>query len=306
MRALFLGTPAAAVPSLAALADVADVELVVTRPDRPRGRSGRPAPPAVKLAAVEFGFPVAQPGSVDELRRVLDETSADVALVVAYGRILPPDVIAAVPRGFLNVHFSLLPRWRGAAPVERAILEGDAETGVTLMIIDEGLDTGPVVSAIETPIGADETGGSLTARLSYLGAKLVDDVFPDYLAGKRRAAAQLAAGVTVARPLTRDEARLDATWSAARAERAVRAFHPRPGAWIETPEGVVKIRAVAPVDADVPPGEIQPIAGIPCAGFEGGALELVEVQPAGKRPIGGRAWMHGRRGRGTTMLASTT
>ncbi len=306
MRALFLGTPAAAVPSLAALADVADVELVVTRPDRPSGRSRRPAPPAVKLAALEFGFPVAQPDSVDHLRRVVDETPAEVALVVAYGRILPSDVIAALPHGFLNVHFSLLPRWRGAAPVERAILEGDAETGVTLMIIDEGLDTGPVVSALETPIEPDETGGSLTARLSYLGAKLVDDVVPDYLAGRRRAAAQLAAGVTIARRLTRDEARLDGSWSVTRAERAVRAFHPRPGAWIETPEGLVKVLAAVPVDIELSPGAIQPVDGSPCAGFEGGALELIEVQPAGKRPVGGRAWMHGRRGRGTTMLPAPT
>jgi methionyl-tRNA formyltransferase len=151
VRAAFLGTPAAAVPSLAALTTVADVAVVVTRPDKARGRSGRPQPPPVKAAAAEWGLPVAQPEGTGALDEVLRTTRPDIAVVVAYGRILPPSTLALVPRGFVNVHFSLLPRWRGAAPVERAILAGDPVVGVSLMLIDEGLDTGPVIGAMETP-----------------------------------------------------------------------------------------------------------------------------------------------------------
>ncbi|HZJ48427.1 MAG TPA: methionyl-tRNA formyltransferase, partial [Acidimicrobiia bacterium] len=194
MRSVFLGTPSAAVPSLAALIDVTDVELVVTRPDRARGRSGKPAPPPVKVAAFEWGIPVSQPDGRSDLERVLREADADVGVVVAYGRILTAAALDSFPSGFVNVHFSLLPRWRGAAPVERAILSGDDATGVTLMQIDEGLDTGPVIAAIETPIGSDETGGSLSGRLSYLGALMIDDTIPDFLAGNLETAPQLRTG----------------------------------------------------------------------------------------------------------------
>jgi len=184
MRAAFLGTPASAVPSLAALADVADVVLVVTRPDRRRGRGARPTPPPVKTAALEWGFPVAQPEDAATLQRLLAPLSLDLALVVAFGMILPPEVLATTRLGFVNVHFSLLPRWRGAAPVARAILAGDEKTGVSLMLIDAGLDTGPVIAAVGTPIAPDETRGSLTARLAHLGALLVDERLPAYVAGR--------------------------------------------------------------------------------------------------------------------------
>ena len=158
MRAAFLGTPAVAIPSLAALIDVADIAVVVTRPDRAKGRSGKPTPPAVKTAAIEWGLPIEQPTSSTEIEDVLRRAEADIGVVAAYGRILTRTALETTPAGFVNVHFSLLPRWRGAAPVERAILAGDETTGVSLMQIDEGLDTGPVIAVVETPIAPHETG----------------------------------------------------------------------------------------------------------------------------------------------------
>jgi len=305
MRAVFLGTPSAAVPSLAALADVAEVAGVVTRPDRRRGRGrGSVAAPPMKTAAIEWGFRVFQPVGAEALGDILRELHPDVALLVAYGMLLPPSVLALVPLGFVNVHFSLLPRWRGAAPVERAILEGDASTGVSLMVLDEGLDTGPVLAALETPIAPDETGGSLTARLAFLGAKLVDDVVPDYLNGRRRPAEQLGVGASVARRLTPEEARIDGGWAVERAERAIRAFHPRPGAWVELDDGRLGIRRARPADAEVEPGRIAAVDGVPVAGFRGGALEFVTVRPEGRREMTGREWLNGRRGRGAVMVPS--
>ncbi|RPI25253.1 MAG: methionyl-tRNA formyltransferase [Actinobacteria bacterium] len=294
--AVFLGTPAAAVPALAAFSDVVDVDLVVTRPDRPKGRRRTLVPPPVKVAAEEWGMPVAQPASRAELLGVMEAAAPEVALVVAYGRILSPDVIATSTLGFLNVHFSLLPRWRGAAPVERAILEGDETTGVSLMLIDQGLDSGPVLAVIETPIGEDETGGSLTARLSYLGAKMVDDIVPEFMAGRVVPAPQFSGGVTEAPPLSREEARIDGSWDADRAARAVRAFRPRPGAWVDIDGEAVKIHGAARSDADVEPGIVVAIAGTPFLGLEQGALELARVQAPGKQPVSGREWMNGRRG----------
>lgn len=299
MRAAFLGTPAAALPSLAAVLDVADVELVITQPDRPRGRGRRPMPPPVKMAAEEWGIPVEQPGDADALRDTIRRSGVDLAVVVAYGTIIPADVLAMVPHGFVNVHFSLLPRWRGAAPVERAILEGDEVTGVSLMVLDEGLDTGAVISVVETPIGDDETGGSLTARLSYLGAMLIDDALPGFLAGRLHPASQINAGVTTAPRLSREEARIDGTWETARAARAVRAFHPRPGTWIALDGEPLKILEVeVGRSAVVEAGRLAAVLGQPALGLSDGVLYLTEVQPAGKRPLFGTDWLNGRRGRG--------
>ena len=209
MRAVFLGTPAAAIPSLASLCQVIDVVSVITRPDRPRGRGGATAAPPVKLASLEWGFPVEQPSSRAELAAVLDGAGADVGVVVAYGRLLDRQALAATRIGYVNVHFSLLPRWRGAAPVERSIMAGDAVTGVSLMRLDEGLDTGAIIAVNETDISEDDTGGSLTARLADLGGQLLADHLPDYLAGSLQPADQIDTAATYAARLTPEEARLD-------------------------------------------------------------------------------------------------
>ena len=305
MRAAFLGTPAAAIPSLAALIDVADIAVVITRPDRAKGRSGKPTPPAVKIAALEWGLRVEQPSTREELEQALARADADIGVVVAYGRILTRAALETMPAGFVNVHFSLLPRWRGAAPVERAILAGDETTGVSLMQLDEGLDTGPVIAAVETPIASDETGGSLSGRLSYLGAMLIDDVIPDLLAGRLDAAPQLRIGVTAAGLLTPSEARIDPSWSVDYAERAVRAFNPRPGAWFSLEGTRIRVHEVSVSDDSVTPGVVAPFNGQAVLGLHGGSLALNVIQPAGKGPMSGTAWLNGRRGAGGRIDTAT-
>ena len=306
MGAVFLGSPAAAVPSLTALADVADVDLVISQPERPQGRGGKIVPGAVTTAARQFGFPVAQPSGKDELLGILDGGSFEFGLVVAYGRILTPAMLASTTYGFLNVHFSLLPRWRGAAPVERAIAAGDERTGVTLMKLDEGLDTGPVLAEIATPIAESETGGSLTARLSFLGASLVDAAIPEFLAGRRRPVPQIDAHTSHAGKLTRTEARLDPEWDAARAERTVRAFTPRPGTWMQTPDGSLKVLAAKPTDLACAPGDIVLLERRVLAGFRDGAVELDMVQPEGKQAVTASSWMNGRRGEPSSFSSAPT
>jgi methionyl-tRNA formyltransferase len=296
MSGVFLGTPSAAVPSLTAFADVEDVDLVVTQPDRRAGRGGTRTSSPVKVAAQQFGFTVVQPETAEELQKVLDEYRPTVGLVVAYGRLLSSDILESVPYGFLNVHFSLLPRWRGAAPVERAIASGDARTGVTLMKIDEGLDTGPILDEIATPIAPDETGGSLTARLSYLGATLVDRAIPEYLNDRRRPVPQLTTGGSHAAKLTKDAARLRPSWDPLQAERAIRGFAPRPGAWVRTTAGDMKIHRAQVTSDHVDAGVIELLGNEVIAGFSEGSIELLTVQPPGKGAQDARAWMNGRRG----------
>ena len=301
MRSVFLGTPASAIPSLAALLDVTDVELVITQPDRPRGRSGTPVAPPVKRAAEQWGLRIQQPNDKDELWGNLSQLNFEVGLVVAYGKILEPRILELPPFGYLNVHFSLLPRWRGAAPVERAILAGEEKTGVSLMLLDEGLDTGPVVAVIETPITDDETGDTLTGRLAYLGGMIVNDAVPEYLAAQLEPAPQIDAGVTNAPLLDPNEAQIDGSWAADTVERAVRAFHPRPGAWVMIDGVRHKLLEVEHTDAVVEPGSFEEVDGEPAAGFAEGSLLLVTLQPAGRPVQSGSAWLNGRRGAGGTI-----
>ncbi|MGB5381677.1 MAG: methionyl-tRNA formyltransferase, partial [Acidimicrobiia bacterium] len=235
---------------------------------------------------------------------VLRRAEADIGVVVAYGRILTRAALETTPAGFINVHFSLLPRWRGAAPVERAILAGDERTGVSLMQIDEGLDTGPVIAAVETPIASDETGGSLSGRLSYLGAMLIDDVVPDLLAGRLEAAPQLGIGATAAGLLTSSEARIDPSWAVDYAERAVRAFNPRPGAWFAMEEKRFRVYEASLSEDAVTPGVIAPFNGQAVLGLHGGSLTLDVIQPAGKAAMSGTAWLNGRRGAGGRIDAA--
>ncbi len=296
MQAAFLGTPAAAIPSLAALGEVAEVALVVTQPDAARGRKGTLVPPPIKVAASEWGYRVAQPATAAELTTVMRDANVDVAVVVAYGRILRPETLATVPMGYVNVHFSLLPRWRGAAPVERAILAGDERTGVSLMVLDEGMDTGPLLAAHETDIGDRETGGSLTGRLAHGGAAMLADVLPDYTRGRVTPAPQMASGATLAPRLTSAEARVTSATAATLAARMVRAYAPRPGAWAMVDGVRMKVWDVQSSKADVASGHIEVIGDAPHLGLAGGTLELMSVQPAGKRVMTGPEWARGRRG----------
>lgn len=295
-RTAFFGTPAEAVPALAAVASVSRVTIVVTQPDRPQGRGLRAGRAPVAEAAEAWGLPVAHAASGVDLGAVLAAT--DVAVVVAYGRLIRPSMLAAPRAGFVNVHFSLLPRWRGASPVIRAILAGDRETGVTLMAMDEGLDTGPILDRERVPILPWDTGGTLTARLAGLGADLLARRLGDVAAGALPEAPQDDMLATAAAKVSVDEAFVDPSRHRVEAvERAVRAFHPRPGAWGVVDGSRLKLLAVARSDAEVEPGEAAVVGGEVVLGARDGSLRLVSVQPEGKRPMDGVSWMNGRQGR---------
>ncbi len=248
-RALLLGTPEAALPALRILEPLVELVAVVTRPDRPRGRSGRPRPSPVKDAALERGLEVLQPETAGELDAMVSGLAPlDVAVVVAFGMLVPAATLRRPHRGFVNIHFSLLPRWRGAAPVERAILAGDESTGVTLMVLDEGLDTGPVLAVEATPIGPDENRAELTDRLATLGAGLLADTLPGFLAGEIRPEPQAEDGVTVASRLEQRDRWLDPAGSAVDLLRRVRAMAPRPGAYAMTAGSRIQILGARPVE----------------------------------------------------------
>ncbi|MEO0326116.1 MAG: methionyl-tRNA formyltransferase [Myxococcota bacterium] len=290
MRAAFFGSPAFAVPCLDALATVAEVVLVVSQPDKPRGRGLKLQPPAVKARALELGLPVHQPRKVRDgsLAARLQELELDVAVVVAYGRILPRAVLDAPRRGCVNVHGSLLPRWRGAAPIQYALMHGDARTGVTLMRMDEGMDTGPMIAARETAIDPDEDTPALGARLATLGAALLRDALPAYVAGERDATPQPREGVTHAALLTKEDGRLDLRQPAATCHDRVRALRPWPGTFLERAGQRLKVHRSARRDAAGAPGEVLAIGDdsliVACGE---GAIALEEVQEPGRRRVSG-------------------
>jgi methionyl-tRNA formyltransferase len=232
-----------------------------------------------------------------EIAARVHDLGLDVAVVVAYGHLLPPSLLVATRRGFVNVHFSLLPRWRGAAPVQRAILAGDAATGVSLMALEEGLDTGPVFASEATAIGPAERAGALAARLAASGGRLLVDHLAGYVAGDLPAEPQDDAAATAAAKVKPGEARLTAGLTALDVDRRVRAFHPRPGAWAEVDGGRLGILEAAAAPGDTPaPGRIEVHSGAVLLGCSDGPIELLRVRPAGKAPMTAAAWMNGRRG----------
>ena len=293
---VFLGTPAASIPSLRVVASRTDLRLVITRPDKPRGRSGRAKPSPVKEAATDLGIPVAQPSNARELEEVLVRMATfQLGVVVAYGMILTPGALAMPEAAFVNVHFSLLPRWRGAAPVQRAILEGDEETGVTLMVMDEGLDTGPVVAAEISSIGPTETAGELTARLADLGADMLAGHILELGQGRISAVPQPTTGATYAARITSSEAELSATRSSQELLRAVRAYSPRPGARFGG--GALKVWRAGPTELDrEAPGRLFLDGDRLYLGTAERPIELIEVQVPGGRRMHGVAWARGRQG----------
>jgi methionyl-tRNA formyltransferase len=299
-RAVFMGTPAAAVPILGALREIADVVVVVTRPDTARGRSRRLISPAVKVAAVEWDLGVSQPTTGEELFEVVAAAEPDVAVVAAYGRLIKPALLELPTHGFVNVHYSLLPRWRGASPVVRAILAGDDESGVSLMQMDAGLDTGPVIATSGVAISGSDDAESLTATLADLGAQLLTSALPGYLSGEIKPQPQNNDAATAAAKVTTNEAHLDPEHhSAVAIDRAVRAFSPKPGAWSEIEGERLKVRSVAHADGSeisVAAGWAELVGGRVILGTRTDPLELVLVQPAGKPAMSGRDWMNGRRG----------
>jgi methionyl-tRNA formyltransferase len=304
MRIIFMGTPEFAVPSLRACFEVGEVVAVVTQPDKPKGRGQERAPPPVKVMAQQRGVPVLQPEKIrgTGFAEALRPFSADVGVVAAYGKILPRDVLEVPRHGCVNVHASLLPRWRGAAPIQWAIAAGDATTGVCLMRMEEGLDTGPILSCAEVSIGPDDTSETLHDRLSALGADLLRSELPRYLAGQLVPMPQPSEGVTHAPMIKKEDGRLDFGRSAADLERRVRAFTPWPGAYVYVRDddrpSLLKIhRARAtPRSLDAAPGTVLSVSaeGIEIACAEG-ALRLLEVQPEGRRRMTAAEFLAGRR-----------
>jgi len=290
MRIVYCGTPVDAVPPLRALVAAGhDVTLVLTQPDRRRGRRAEPTPSPVRAASEELGLPVHAPDRAGAETDAVRATGAELGVVVAYGQLLPPALLDALPLGFVNLHFSLLPRWRGAAPVERAMLAGDAETGVCVMRLDAGLDTGPVYACERTAIRAEETAGELRARLVELGTELLVATLPEV--GRRDPEAQVGEPTHAAK-LEVDEFRLDPTRRAEELARLVRAGNPRPGAWGTVDGRRLKVLRAHPETAgpEVVPGVIDPDARL---GTRAGVLVLDEVQPEGKAAMSGVAWRRG-------------
>jgi methionyl-tRNA formyltransferase len=275
-RLVFLGTPATAVPPLRALVAAGfDVPLVVTRADRRRGRGSQMSPSPVKAAAVELGIPVAH--RVDDALDI----GADLGVVVAYGALVKPHVLAALP--MVNLHFSLLPRWRGAAPVERAILAGDTETGVTLMQLEEGLDTGPIFAAVAVPVGSRTTAAELRDTLVAVGTPLLVDALRHGLGVPVPQAGE----TTYAAKLDPAELRLDWSRPAAELDRIVRVG----GAWTTLRGRRVKVLAAEPVEGDLAPGLLDGER----VGTGEGVLVLHTVQDEGRAPVPAVAWRRGAR-----------
>ncbi|MDP9068844.1 MAG: methionyl-tRNA formyltransferase [Actinomycetota bacterium] len=298
MRTVFFGTPEWAVPSLEALLDSDfEVAAIVTNPDRPAGRGMQLKPSPVKQRAVAAGIEVLQPEKARDqaLHERLRELRPDVATVVAYGSILPVALLEIPPHGFVNVHFSLLPFYRGAAPVQRAIMEGRRETGVSIMVLTEGMDEGPVLARRETTIGSDDTAGTVGERLSHIGAELLAETLPRYVSGTLTAEAQDDARATYAPKITPDEARI--SWSDPRSNirDQVRAMNPVPGAWTLLEDERLKVWRVEPVEGhDLAPGELI-VGNVPVVGTGEGALEIQDVQLRGKRRMTGAEFARGLR-----------
>jgi methionyl-tRNA formyltransferase len=232
VRVVVMGSPEFAVPTLRAVAARHDVALVVTQPDKPAGRGGKLTPPPIKVAATDLGLPVIQPRSVRvaEVVDTLVATDAELAVVIAYGKILPPAVLGAFRRGCVNVHGSILPAYRGAAPVQRAIIDGLAVTGVSIMQLDEGMDTGPVYATREVAIGEDETAGELMLRLAPIGAAALVDVLHAIEAGTAHAVPQPAEGASHAAMLSKADGYIDFAAPARAVSARIRGVDPWPGA----------------------------------------------------------------------------
>lgn len=281
MRVIFMGTPDFSVPALRAIAAAHDVVAVYSQPPRAAGRGQQPRPTSVQAAAESLGLTVRTP---ERLRGAAEQAefaalNADVAVVVAYGLILPQPVLDAPRLGCLNIHASLLPRWRGAAPIHRAVMAGDAETGVAIMQMEAGLDTGPVLAKTKTAIGPDDTTADLHDRLARMGADLIADTL-DRL--PLPAVAQADAGVTYAKKIDKAEARIDWTRPAVEIDRQIRGLSPFPGAWCDVAGERVKLLRSRLVAGAGAPGQVLDGFTIACGS---GAVEIGQAQRAGKKPM---------------------
>jgi methionyl-tRNA formyltransferase len=298
MRLIFMGTPDFSVPTLKALVDAGhEVVAVYTQPPRPAGRGKKDRKSAIHNAADRLGLTVLTPKSMktDDAGVEFAALGVDVAVVVAYGQILPQAVLDAPKLGCINVHASLLPRWRGAAPIHRAIMAGDSATGVCIMQMEAGLDTGPVLARAETAIGDSDTTASLHDRLALMGAELIGDVLQDMAAGRTRPVVQEGEGVTYARKIEKAEARINWGVSAIDIDRQVRGLLPFPGAWFMLDGERIKLLAgtVCKVDEGeaVPGTLLDNVLQVACGE---GSYQITRLQKAGKGPVDAEAFLRGK------------
>jgi methionyl-tRNA formyltransferase len=297
VRILFAGTPDVAVPTLQALLDSRhEVVAVLTRPDAPSGRGRTLAPSPVRVAAEAAGVRVItdRPDS-PEFFAALDELKPVVAAVVAYGNLLRPAALDAIPKGWINLHFSVLPAWRGAAPVQRALIAGDEITGATTFLIEEGMDTGPVLGVVTEPVHLRDTSGQLLERMSHTGARLMVDTLDAYEDGDIVPVPQGHDGVSRAAKLTTADAQVDFSDPAMAVDRLIRGCTPEPGAWAELGGQRIGLGPVTPqpeID-DLEPGQIQVTKRAVLVGTATHAVELGEVKPPGKKLMAAADWARG-------------
>jgi methionyl-tRNA formyltransferase len=297
-KIVFMGSPDFAVPALKALSTRYDLVGVVTQPDQPAGRGRTLTPPPIKVFAQSINLPVIQPVNLKDENTIkqLVDWEPDVLIVVAFGQILRKNVLDLPPLGCINVHASLLPRWRGAAPVQAAILAGDPVTGVTIMKLDKGVDTGPILTKKIEPILPDDSNQSLGFRLSNIGAELLMDTLPLIVEGKILPIAQDETLSTYAPMIKKEHGELDFNQSIGFLERQVRAYYPWPGTYMKFKENNLKIlKAHLLHDENSKIGERGVIDGYPVVGARGGWLILDMVQPAGKKALSGDRFLIGAR-----------
>src|SRR6266498_5263299 len=294
---VFMGSPDFALSTLKALAQQYEVVGVVTQPDRASGRGRELKSPPVKLLAQELNIPVIQPEKLrqPEAMEQLRAWNPELIVVAAFGQILRKDVLYLPRFGCINVHASLLPRWRGAAPINAAILNGDEETGITIMKMDVGLDTGPILTQRSIALTRDDTAGSVFETLSHLGANLLIETLPDYLSGKIQPMPQPEEGVTYAPMLKKEEGHLDFNHSVDELERRVRAFNPWPGAFMDFDGTLLKIHRAHVEAGKAEVGQRLIYRDQPAVGAAGGLLILDDVQPAGKKSMSGKSLLAGAR-----------
>ncbi len=293
---VFLGSPVFAVPSLQALAKTFNVTGVVTQPDRPAGRGKKLKPSPVKAAALELDIPVITPLNLRKEPDAIAQIKAwqpDILVVVAFGQILSEDVLYLAPHNTINIHFSLLPRHRGAAPIAGAILAGDAEVGVTIMEVVYKLDAGAIITQRSMPLLPHHTTNNLTQVMSDLGAALLVDTIPDYIAGKITPTPQDDAKMTYIGKISKADGKIDWNETAALIDRKIRAYDPWPGTFTEWNGQPLKIKQAKPIALDIPVGHVQAHEKHPCVGTAQGALMLLSVQPPGKKAMAAADFLRG-------------
>ncbi len=298
IRVVFMGSPDFALPSLSMLAKNYQVVGVVTQPDRASGRGRELKAPPVKVLAQTLDIPILQPQKLREPESMqqLQAWQPDLIVVAAFGQILRKDILDLPRYGCINVHASLLPRWRGAAPINAAVLAGDEETGVTIMKMDVGLDTGPMLAKRPIRIKPDDTAGSLFEALSTLGADLLIETLPAYLDGKIPPQPQPEEGASYAPMLKKEDGRLDFSQPVVELERRIRAMNPWPGAWFEWDGNLLKVgRGVVGEGQSSMVGGRLILEGRPAVSCADGVLILEEVQPPGKKMMSGKAFLSGAR-----------